>query len=414
LKKAAPLTYCRSRAIKGATTIRRRPGRSIPYLRARRQEAALPHRVVVRTADGEAIGTGTSAYPASSSAGSADQRTGPRRTAFRRRSPFSYTVVREDCRRSLALTVREPPPCRPRSRASATQPGGLSVPAASTGRSPGPSTARVRLHLKPGQKGTRQLLDQYGDRLVCVRYRYDPQQRKRFKTIEIVVAERDWVPTRPGFTPAQIVALRVPFADATVRQQVKRAGGTWNPERGFWHPPTLRCYIVGENPGDTQSEHFYQRPASYDTDEVAVRRALLRGLSQQALIAEATLEAFRDAGFLFDHAIRCQLSSEVVKSEREKAKRYASTRVDTAAHLLRWLSRAQVVWVMGHLASNAVANATAEFPKQRRRISRSPYPGEAGPDSRFFVWEYLSWRTEAHASAFAESFKRFARARGAF
>jgi hypothetical protein len=34
-------------------------------------------------------------------------------------------------------------------------------------------TMRTRLHLKPGQKGTKQLLAQYGDRLVCVRYRYD-------------------------------------------------------------------------------------------------------------------------------------------------------------------------------------------------------------------------------------------------
>ncbi|MGH7551901.1 MAG: hypothetical protein ACREMQ_02610 [Longimicrobiales bacterium] len=32
---------------------------------------------------------------------------------------------------------------------------------------------RVGLHLKPGEKGTKQLLAQYGDRLICVRYRYD-------------------------------------------------------------------------------------------------------------------------------------------------------------------------------------------------------------------------------------------------
>ena len=48
---------------------------------------------------------------------------------------------------------------------------------------------RIFLHLEPGQKGTRQLLSQYGDRLVCVRYRYDAQQKKRFKTVELIVAE---------------------------------------------------------------------------------------------------------------------------------------------------------------------------------------------------------------------------------
>ncbi|MGH7217191.1 MAG: hypothetical protein ACREIG_08150 [Nitrospiraceae bacterium] len=181
-----------------------------------------------------------------------------------------------------------------------------------------------------------------------------------------------------------------------------------------WLPPTLRCFIVGENPGDATSEYFYERPASYASDEVAVRRALLRGLHQQSLIADATLEGFREAGFLFDHAIRCELSSKVVKSEREKAKRYASPRVENADHLRPWLAHARVVWVMGHLASNAVANATAEFPKQRRKISMPPYPGEIAPGSKFFLSEYLTWRTEAEASAFAEALKRFAGERGVF
>lgn len=70
---------------------------------------------------------------------------------------------------------------------------------------------RIRLHLKPGQKGTKQLLAQYGDRLICVRHRYDAQRRKRFKTVELVVTERDWDPPRPQRANDQIVALRVAF-----------------------------------------------------------------------------------------------------------------------------------------------------------------------------------------------------------
>jgi hypothetical protein len=181
-----------------------------------------------------------------------------------------------------------------------------------------------------------------------------------------------------------------------------------------WLPTTLRCFIVGENPGDTTSEYFYERPASYASDKVAVRRALLWGLHQQGLISEPTLEGFRDSGFLFDHAIRYQLSSDVVSSERERAMRYTSPRVKNTSHLQPWLAQARAVWVMGHLASNAVANATTEFPKQRRRISMPPYPGEIARSSRFFVSEYLSWRTEAKAPAFAEAFRRFAGERGVF
>lgn len=47
----------------------------------------------------------------------------------------------------------------------------------------------TRKKMKPGDPGTRHLLEQYGSRLVCVRYRYDVQRRKRQTTVEIVVAE---------------------------------------------------------------------------------------------------------------------------------------------------------------------------------------------------------------------------------
>ena len=80
---------------------------------------------------------------------------------------------------------------------------------------------RTLLHLKPGQKCTKQLLAQYGDRLVCVRYRYDAQQQKRFKTVEFIVAERAWNPPAPRFAADAIVGVRVGFAEVEIREQVK-------------------------------------------------------------------------------------------------------------------------------------------------------------------------------------------------
>jgi len=173
----------------------------------------------------------------------------------------------------------------------------------------------------------------------------------------------------------------------------------------------LRCFIIGENPGDTTSEYFYQPLPRYDSDDVVVRRALLGGLHLRGLIPKPTLEGFQDAGFLFDHAIRCQLAPDAVNADRQKAMRYTSRRVANPDHLKPRLAESTVVWVMGHLASNAVANATAAFPKARRRISLPPYPGPIAPCSRFFVSEYLSWRTEADAPRFCEAFRRFASAK---
>lgn len=93
---------------------------------------------------------------------------------------------------------------------------------------------RTRLHLKPGQKGTKQLLAQYGDRLVCVRYRYDTQRKKRFKTVELIIAERDWEPPASRFTADTMVGVRIGFAEVDMRERVKQAGGKWNRSHKVW------------------------------------------------------------------------------------------------------------------------------------------------------------------------------------
>jgi len=78
-----------------------------------------------------------------------------------------------------------------------------------------------------------------------VRYRYDAQRKKRFKTVELLVAERDWEPPPPRFGHDQIVGLRVAFADVAVRDRVKQAGGTWNPERRVWQLRYDRVVALG-------------------------------------------------------------------------------------------------------------------------------------------------------------------------
>jgi hypothetical protein len=103
-------------------------------------------------------------------------------------------------------------------------------------------SAPVGLHLKPGQKGTKHLVEQYGGRVVCVRYRYDAIRRKRVKTVELVVAEADW---KPRFAPEAVVALRVAFADVATRRRVKQAGGKWIPDRAVWELRYDRVVALG-------------------------------------------------------------------------------------------------------------------------------------------------------------------------
>ena len=87
--------------------------------------------------------------------------------------PLSYAVLSEGPGCGSGPAVHEPSPVGPPYRASSIPPAGPSARSTPPQREPKSSTPAVRLHLRPGQKGTKQLLAQYGDRLISVRYRYD-------------------------------------------------------------------------------------------------------------------------------------------------------------------------------------------------------------------------------------------------
>lgn len=90
---------------------------------------------------------------------------------------------------------------------------------------------RTRAKLRPGQRGTKRWVAKYGDQLVCVRYRYDAQQHKRYTTVELIVDEAEWTPPP---SPDTIVALRVAWDEGKIRQIVKNAGGRWDAQQRVW------------------------------------------------------------------------------------------------------------------------------------------------------------------------------------
>jgi hypothetical protein len=49
---------------------------------------------------------------------------------------------------------------------------------------------RSRQVLALGQKGAKKFIGHYCEQLVCVRYRFDEQRRKRLTTVEIIVERR--------------------------------------------------------------------------------------------------------------------------------------------------------------------------------------------------------------------------------
>ena len=93
---------------------------------------------------------------------------------------------------------------------------------------------KTRLKLNPGQKGTKALVDIYGDALVCVRYRYDEESRTRIKTAEIIIEKTDWSPPAPKFADDELVPVQIAFAETELKNLAKAAGGRWNPEKRVW------------------------------------------------------------------------------------------------------------------------------------------------------------------------------------
>src|SRR5947207_13863807 len=103
--------------------------------------------------------------------------------------------------------------------------------------------------------------------------------------------------------------------------------------RAKWMPDSVSCLIVAESPGADPEKYFYN-----ERRKVAVRTIMLSGLYRHGLIVEPTLPAFREAGFLFDHAIRCLLPSKIILHEAKLAKRYESPRASTARRLRPFLA----------------------------------------------------------------------------
>jgi hypothetical protein len=104
---------------------------------------------------------------------------------------------------------------------------------------------RTRLTLHPHQDGAKQLRDRYGERLVCVRYRYDETKKQRWKTVELIIEKSEWEPPPLIRQDDTIVALQVTAREREVRQQVKAAGGKWNPRELVWELPYGQVVALG-------------------------------------------------------------------------------------------------------------------------------------------------------------------------
>ena len=113
---------------------------------------------------------------------------------------------------------------------------------------------QVRLILRPGDNGTKKLLNKYGDRLVCVRYRYDAVRAKRYKTVELVEEVSPWeggefkpkATTQPAEPrPSDRFGVRIGYDELELRDQAKQIGAIWRPKQKLWELTYAQIEALG-------------------------------------------------------------------------------------------------------------------------------------------------------------------------
>jgi hypothetical protein len=92
-----------------------------------------------------------------------------------------------------------------------------------------PDVWRVVSSFRPGERGTKRLLRDWGHRLVCVRYRYNPLLNRRIKTAELIVDEAPWRRKRDVE-----VGIEIRSWENELRHAIVAAGGKWDRELGVW------------------------------------------------------------------------------------------------------------------------------------------------------------------------------------
>ncbi len=109
----------------------------------------------------------------------------------------------------------------------------------------------VRLNLRPGDKGTKKLVNKYGEKLVCVRYRYDKARGIRYKTVELIEEETPWEVSKTEFekpkipAPTERFGIRIGFNETDLRDQAKQIGGIWRPRHKLWELSYAQIIALG-------------------------------------------------------------------------------------------------------------------------------------------------------------------------
>jgi len=96
-----------------------------------------------------------------------------------------------------------------------------------------------------GQPGTKKWLQKYGAALTCVRYKYDSENNRKIKTVELVVENEPWEIDRKRIPANKLIGLKVKYGEVHIGRLIKAAGGKWNPHKKLWELPYKEALALG-------------------------------------------------------------------------------------------------------------------------------------------------------------------------
>jgi len=104
---------------------------------------------------------------------------------------------------------------------------------------------RTQRILKPGQPGTKKLLERFGDDLLCVRYRYSLKDKRKYKTVELIVDNTPWKPKPDSPLMKKTMRVKVKYGEIDLGRKVKSFGGIWNKKEKVWELPYKNVLKLG-------------------------------------------------------------------------------------------------------------------------------------------------------------------------
>jgi hypothetical protein len=94
------------------------------------------------------------------------------------------------------------------------------------------SKMRVTKKLARTDRGAIKIAQQFGESVVCVRHRTDPEARHRYTTVELLVEAAEMQPRQQ-----KMVHIRVNPKEYGLQAAVRAAGGVWDHRVRLWRLP---------------------------------------------------------------------------------------------------------------------------------------------------------------------------------